>query len=253
MNPPLPFDTIAPVYDQTRNSLEGRRHLSVDVESWLVAGMTLDVGVGTGLIGGALRERGHPVCGVDISLPMLRRARERLGDSLVCGDACALPFASGVMGNAVFVASLHTIVDVPGAIHEAARVLRPGGRLIATYGDPSIEPVAGPTDDIMETFAPLEELEAFQRPDARAVLDSAAHEAGLTAIHHGTTEKTLRHTAPAWLAQQLEDRTFSVLWHVDEDSWNRVVRPVIRNLRALPDPDRPRLRHHGHYIVVYER
>lgn len=251
MTESVSFDRIAHRYDETR-SLESRRHLATFMTPWLISGPVLDIGVGTGQVASGLREHGYHVYGVDLSEPMLMRARDRLGRSLVRGDACALPIADGVMANAVCVASLLAIRDIPRAISEAARVLRPGGRLVASYGEPVIVPEGGATDDLMNTVAPLEDLDAFRRPDNEETLNAAAGAAGLTTICHAVSDKKLRHTSPEWLAHQLESRVFSVLWRIDDDAWSRVVVPVIAGLRALPEPDRPRARAHSYRFAVYQ-
>lgn len=253
MRTSLPFDKIAERYDETRGSVEARRRFAEFFEPWLIPGPVLEIGVGTGLVAGVLRERGYSVYGVDMSLPMLVRARERLDEGLACGDACAMPIADHIISNAVFAASLHAIRNVRGAIAEAARVLRPGGRVVATYGEAIVEPRGGGTDDIMDSLRPLEQLAAFNRPDTKEALDAAAHTVGLATIRHTATERMPRKTSPEWFAQQLENRIFSVLWNVDDDSWSRVVVPVIHQLRALPEPSRPRPRDHSYRIAVYER
>ena len=252
MTTSAPFDRIANRYDETR-SLDTRRSLAGFLTSWLVPGLVLDVGVGTGQVASGLRDAGYNVVGVDLSEPMLVRARERLGRTLVRGDARALPIADNVMANVVFVASLVSIRDVPRAFSEAARVLRMGGRLLATYDSPIIRSENGMRDDIMDAAAPLDDLEAFQRPDTKEALDAAAKAVGLTSVSHTVSDEMPRRTSPESFARQLEDRVFSVLWDINDDSWNRVVVPTIERLRALPEPNRPRVRNHSYRIGIYQR
>ena len=99
----------------------------------------------------ALRARGVPVHGVDLSTEMLRRAVHRLGPAVARADALALPVASGSVDNVLFVAALHAIGDVPGAAAEAVRVLRPGGRLVAVHGVPLRVPA---DDDVASALRP---------------------------------------------------------------------------------------------------
>ena len=98
-------------------ALFGKRVAMVE-KSALVGGASANTGT---LPSKTLREsalaisglKARDLYGVDLSLPMLVRARERLGDSLVCGDACTLPIANGVIVNALFVASLQAIGNIP--------------------------------------------------------------------------------------------------------------------------------------------
>src|SRR2546421_12898146 len=125
MTTSVPFDQIADRYDATRFGLDQRRRVADFFAPWLAPGPVLEIGVGTGLVGGRLSERGHEVYGVDLSLPMLTKASGRLDGRLFCGDACALPIPDGALSNAMFALSLHAIRNVAGPFPGAARGLRP--------------------------------------------------------------------------------------------------------------------------------
>ncbi len=96
----------------------------------------LDLGTGTGrmleLFGPEI-ERG---LGLDLSLDMLQLARDRLeraglkNCSVRQGDIFDLPLANASFDVVVLHQVLHVLDDGARAIHEAARVLRPGGRLL---------------------------------------------------------------------------------------------------------------------------
>lgn len=91
-------------------------------------GTCLEIGCGTGVHAAALRGLGWSPVGVDLSAGMLRHARIRLPVAL--GDAGRLPIRDGCL-PAVVALMVHT--DMPGypdVLREAARVLRPGGRLV---------------------------------------------------------------------------------------------------------------------------
>ncbi len=89
----------------------------------------LDVGCGTGLHFAAVEARGHTVVGVDLSADQLRVAASR-NPRVVRADAGRLPLADASV-PAVVMTYIHTDVDdFPRAVAEAARVLRPGGRLV---------------------------------------------------------------------------------------------------------------------------
>ena len=95
-------------------------------------GPVLDLGCGTGRLGELMSSRGH-VIGLDLSHPMLVRARARAGSgarpSLVQGSAFALPFGTGAFSGAVSGFVLRNLRDLPAAFEELARVLRPGARV----------------------------------------------------------------------------------------------------------------------------
>ncbi|PZR64004.1 MAG: class I SAM-dependent methyltransferase [Chloroflexi bacterium] len=94
-------------------------------------GRCLDLGCGTGINLNRLTDADWSVTGVDLSADQLRLARQRAaqGIELIQADATDLPFQAGTF-DAVACSLLHTDVEDFGAVcREAARVLRPGGRL----------------------------------------------------------------------------------------------------------------------------
>jgi ArsR family transcriptional regulator len=96
---------------------------------WTVA----DLGCGTGSLAAALAPEVARVVGVDQSAHMLRSARRRtagLGNvELRRGALEALPLDDASCDAALLVLSLGWVADPPRALAEAARVVRPGGRL----------------------------------------------------------------------------------------------------------------------------
>lgn len=91
----------------------------------------LDLGCGWGRHLRLLREAGHDVVGVDLSLPLLRQVGEA---GLVAADMRFLPLGAGRFDAALNLAtSLGLFLDdepVLEVLAEAHRVLRPGGRLM---------------------------------------------------------------------------------------------------------------------------
>lgn len=96
----------------------------------LAGAMVLDVGMGTGVVSRALRQRGARALGVDVEPAMVAWTRAQ-GLDAVAGDACALPLpARSVDGWAGAFVLNH--LDRPRlALAEAARVVRPGGPVLA--------------------------------------------------------------------------------------------------------------------------
>ena len=96
-----------------------------------------DIGCGPGYLSralaGAVGEKGEIVA-VDPSQDMRRAAAGRCADlptvKVVDGDAFALPLADDSLDGAVSVQVFEYIDDIPRALREVGRVLRPGGRLV---------------------------------------------------------------------------------------------------------------------------
>ncbi|XVQ82884.1 class I SAM-dependent methyltransferase [Microbispora siamensis] len=247
MTQAMSFDRVADSYDEMRGGLERGRQSAACLAPHLVAGTTLEVGVGTGVVAAGLRELGHPVIGVDISEPMLHRAHERLGGRVARADARALPLPRGTVANVVFVHVLHLVGDMAAAVAEAARVLRPGGRLAAVHGSPVADP-----DELVEALDRLAPLQP-PRPDTPEGLLSAGEAAGLRPVEQHFAAEYEKATSPAELAESIERRVPPYLWHVPDDVWRDVVVPVVAGLRALPDPDRPRVQTWRSMCTVLEK
>lgn len=93
----------------------------------------LDLGAGTGRHAVELARRGADVVAVDASDEMLRVAGTRVSGTsvrLACADATDLPFPDGEFDAVLAVTSLCFASDPMAVLREAARVLRPGGRLV---------------------------------------------------------------------------------------------------------------------------
>ena len=117
----------------------------------------LEVGGGQGELAERMRdELGAEVTFVDISPRMVELARARGVDARE-GDAQELPFGDGSFDTVVAAWMLYHVPDVDRALAELARVLRPGGALIAvTCGD-------GHTAELRELLQYRRESLAFSR------------------------------------------------------------------------------------------
>lgn len=94
----------------------------------------LDIGCGDGRITQELAdEYGFDVIGLDKSPAMVRAAIAR-GLVAVEASAASLPFVDAEFDVVYSNAALHWVEDHPKVIREIARVLRPGGRLVARLG-----------------------------------------------------------------------------------------------------------------------
>ena len=102
----------------------------------------LDVGCGAGdevrLIAERVGVSGHAV-GVDVNEGLLATARERTPQhspvEFILGDAHALPFADAEFTAVRVERALQHMTDPAGAVLEMARVVRPGGHVVALEPD----------------------------------------------------------------------------------------------------------------------
>lgn len=114
-----------------------RRRAGFDAVGAQPGDHVLDIGCGNGLLtlelARAVGERGS-VTGIDISREMLDGARERCADNpgirLFEAGAESIPVADGAVDRAVSLQVFEYVSDLPGALREVARTLRPGGRLV---------------------------------------------------------------------------------------------------------------------------
>jgi demethylmenaquinone methyltransferase / 2-methoxy-6-polyprenyl-1,4-benzoquinol methylase len=138
------FDTIAPRYDLVNRlmtfGLDQRwRRATVDALALPSGARVLDLACGTGDLSRAATERDLTVVGTDLSAGML--AANRTHAPLVECDAGSLAFADGTFDGLVCGYALRNFTDLAATLAEAARVLRPGGRLAALEVD---APTSGP-------------------------------------------------------------------------------------------------------------
>jgi ubiquinone/menaquinone biosynthesis C-methylase UbiE len=108
----------------------------------------LDVGCGTGLVANGLAEAVGPegqVFGLDVSEGMLSLARARAAANTTFHRATAdphLPFRDRTFDLVTFCDSLAYLTDPAGAVEEARRVLRRGGRIALALRRRSLDTVA---------------------------------------------------------------------------------------------------------------
>jgi SAM-dependent methyltransferase len=99
---------------------------------WRIA----DIGCGPGAFAAALSARGARVTAIDSAQAMLNAVEARaLGCELVLADALELPLATGSHDAACLVQVLEYVDDPVAALREAARVVRPGGAVLAADTD----------------------------------------------------------------------------------------------------------------------
>ena len=131
------FITVALSYGQDRY---WKRRV-VGLASPAAGARALDLATGTGDIAFAIAARGARVVGLDITPRMIEIARMKIAGregqerqdppAFVVGDMLALPFPSASFDIVTTGYGLRNVPDLPSAIDEIARVLRPGGRFVS--------------------------------------------------------------------------------------------------------------------------
>jgi ubiquinone/menaquinone biosynthesis C-methylase UbiE len=100
-------------------------------------GPLLDAGCGTMVATAAAHRRcNRAVVGVDLSVPMLERARSRVQRapliSLVQGDVYRMPFVPGSFETVLSMGMLHLFDDAESYLDELRRMVSPGGRVFVS-------------------------------------------------------------------------------------------------------------------------
>ncbi len=134
------FAEIAPSYDALNSVMSFRLH-----KRWRAAAVAqlnlkpgqsaLDVCCGTGDFMMPLREAVGPagfVAGVDFCLPMLQVVGKKVErPAISLGDACNLPYQSGIFDAASVGWGIRNVPDIDQAHREIVRALKPGGRFVS--------------------------------------------------------------------------------------------------------------------------
>lgn len=129
------FSAAAGDWDRVRAELYGTRAdlvalLALLDDAWIVG----DLGCGTGALSETLAPWVRRVVAVDASAEMLDAARRRLAPvpnvEVRRGELESLPIADAELDVALLSLVLHFVPEPARAIAEAARVVRPGGRVL---------------------------------------------------------------------------------------------------------------------------
>ncbi len=140
------FQGIAPRYDlmnrlMTAGQDRAWRRFVVWKATLPAAGLALDLATGTGDIAFELL-RNQPAAhaiGADFAPAMMLAGRKRPGGERVrwvMADALNLPFPAQTFDAVTHGFLLRNVIDIPRALREQWRVLRPGGKLVALDTSP---------------------------------------------------------------------------------------------------------------------
>jgi ubiquinone/menaquinone biosynthesis C-methylase UbiE len=102
-------------------------HVKLVLEHLGDAARVADVGCGKGRFARIVRERGASVIAIDLAEAML--AHVPAGIERCAASMTALPLKTGCCDGAYATESLEHAVDIPKAVAELCRIVRPGGRI----------------------------------------------------------------------------------------------------------------------------
>ena len=144
----------------------------------------LDAGCGTGIFTMDMLSCGARVVGLDLSLPMVRRAREKARSfplQILSADILRLPFPENSFDKTVSITALEFIPEGEKAVRELFRVTRKGGTVVVATLN-SLSPWAERRREEAKRGHDLFSQAAFRSPEDLAAL-GYGQGAFRTAVH----------------------------------------------------------------------
>jgi ubiquinone/menaquinone biosynthesis C-methylase UbiE len=231
------FDDVAEHYDVTRGGIRRGDEFAGYLDERLGdrTAPVLEIGIGTGVVALGLVKRGRRVVGVDIAGRMLAHAVDRLGPVAARADATELPFGSGSFVHAVSAWVVHAVPRPELLFAEAFRVLRPGGRVLVLpqNRDTSDDPIAAIFAEVSRRAETVRPGWRWKRLDA-APIAAMGEAAGFRASVETLARATWVTTAAATV-QAIEVRSRPGLVGLDDDQFETVAGPALRELATFPD------------------
>jgi demethylmenaquinone methyltransferase / 2-methoxy-6-polyprenyl-1,4-benzoquinol methylase len=141
------FDRIAPRYDLLNRCLSLRldqywRRVTIRTAAVSAHDTVVDLACGTGDLSELAARTGAQVVGVDFSYNMLVGARRRnIPATFVHSDALSTPLPTAWASVVLSGFALRNFVSIPAVVSEAARLLKPGGRLAFLEVDTPAHPL----------------------------------------------------------------------------------------------------------------
>jgi len=128
-------------YEDRAERIAMRRLLPTPGRGAEAKGRLLEIGTGFGRLVDLYRGYAHVIL-LDYSKSLLREARQRWGDvdagtgthyTYVAADIYRLPLRNNLVDTTCMVRVMHHMADVPGALRQIARVIRPGGAFVLEF------------------------------------------------------------------------------------------------------------------------
>lgn len=225
---PLDYDALAAAYARNRRIHPGVLRLLTKTGKIDPGSAVLEVGCGTGNYSIALREAtGCRVSGVEPSAEMLAAARSRgQGLDFRQGRAEVLPWPDRCFDLVFSVDVIHHVTDRAAFFREAARILRPGGRLCTVTDSPEDIRRRRP---LSSHFPESVAIELARYPSVEVLLAEMAA-AGFGSIWTETTELPY----PLTDMQSYRERAYSALHLIPDDAFQRGVEQMEREMDAGP-------------------
>ncbi|MEU6975251.1 MULTISPECIES: class I SAM-dependent methyltransferase [unclassified Streptomyces] len=232
----LDYETEAARYDETRGGVPRAEAAAAAVLRLLPPGTRtlVDVACGTGLVTERLARTGltgPAVYGIDAAHAMLRAAAGRLPGRAVRADARRLPLADASVDAVSAIWLLHLVPFAGAIVAEAARVLRPGGVLVATVDKDAAHDVGSDIDALLR---PHRAPDGGSDRSGLVTAHAAAH--GLTPAPGTTFTGHGQGATPRGTAEKLRSGYYASWFHGTPVTVDRLTSA----LGALPDQDRPR-------------
>ncbi len=213
------FDRAADYYDETRGFPPGVEHeavaLFVEAGHLTPHSRVLEIGVGTGRIALPLAPKVATYIGLDISLAMMQRLRQKHGGeriALIEGNAAHLPFATHSVDAVIAVHVFHLIQNFMDVLEEIRRILRPGGMLLHGWNDRGTENVLEHT--WREATSHFEETTRTISWEKRQTF---LPEAGWRNVGGELRHLYITERSPATYVQHLKERKWSQTWRMTDE------------------------------------
>ncbi|MCC6906227.1 MAG: class I SAM-dependent methyltransferase [Anaerolineae bacterium] len=215
------FDRAVEFYDETRGFAPGQAApiaaLIARVAGIQPESRVLEIGIGTGRIALPLAPHVHSITGVDLSRGMLDRlCARRNGEAVYVAqaDISRLPFPAHRFDALVAVHIFHLVDRWEEALREAARVLRPGARLV--HGNGGIVRPAGLYDAFNRSESRPPNIGVPQERRETFLEESGWRPIGERQTHHYTASVSLR-----TFYGQAERRVWSSTWRMSDEALQR--------------------------------